>query len=155
MLRTVAAPATCPPEGHTRRCRIMATVGGHADLIEVMIDNMALQITLIDCAAPPRTIDRPGFEPEINPDAIRAERTLWSIVENASTAALRVWLPSPPGAVSRRRWEKTLQPNSKHPGFIFLDDSTTLNGELVSRGVCKLPSKIDRDTRREFKRLAG
>lgn len=148
MLRTIFVPQACPIEGHVRECRVQAVVGANADQIEIMIDQMALKISLIDVAAPkPQIVVTPGHGPVENPAAVDAVAAVYSIVA-AARGPIRVWLPPPPGPRSRLRWERTIRPNTMHPGVIFLDEKRTLNRELVRLGFCWLPERIDRDTLR-------
>lgn len=145
MLISAVIPESRPEEGYTRRCRVMASVGGHVNLIEVMVAGMTFKVSLLDVASPLLVIKCPGHENSVNPQAIRAEQVLWQIVEAA--AVTTVWLPPPPGPRSGRDWN--VKANATYPGAIYLDQSKTLNAELVRSGVCWLPRRLDRDTLRD------
>ncbi|WP_149496214.1 hypothetical protein [Roseiconus lacunae] len=148
MLRRVTVPAQRPPVGHVRHCKAMTNVGLNADLVEVMIDNRAMIIALLDVAAPPASIKMPGFEEQSNPAAITACHTVARLLGRVG-GKVTVWLPPPPGPVSRRGWEDTIKANSKHPGVIYLDENHTLNDRLVQLGVCTRPHRLDFETLRK------
>ena len=145
MLRSIVVPETVPDnaEGLWMRCRIQNNVGLHANLIEVMIDDRAFVISLLDCVSPEVSIKRPGFAETANPKAVEAIAQLRHLIDTAD-GPTSCWIPPGPGVFSRRRWLDSLKANSQHPGEVYLSDTQRLSVALRNCGVCRLPNRTDR-----------
>lgn len=123
-----------PPFGLSLPCRVMGIMA--ADCILLHLPRyFEIELILIDCVAPPA--DLPSENPlirRINPDWHRSIETARD--EIAGAVATVAYIPQP----SRDEgWVRHIAPGSRHAGYLYLDETHTLNERLIAAGVCRYP----------------
>lgn len=97
-----------------------------------------IELILIDCVAPSRSFasDTPGVYRTINLAATQAVDRARELIESATE--LHAWIPQPRADLG---WVKSIQPRSRHAGYLYLSSDRTLNDELITAGHCRRPAR--------------
>lgn len=135
----------CPTQlGLFTRARVTLLLSANEMRIQLPCDT-ELDLVLADCFTPPLlTKDSAGLVVQYAPGAA-AYRAATAALKSAPPW-LRVWLPVP---AYDREWFRSLTPNSKQLGWLWIGVNRTLNHHLIETGHAKkqqaLPMSPDYD----------
>lgn len=94
-----------------------------------------IELILIDCIAPPKTLpSKMEGVIKINPEYTAARDFVAEKLLSATEIA--AWIPQPARDTG---WVRNLGPQSKHAGCLYLDKHRTLNQELLDAKICRQP----------------
>lgn len=127
-----------PPYGLSMPCRVMGCFAADHLLVHLP-GSVEFELVLVDCCAPPLHVpsEDPGVAAKLNMDGMAARDAAYMLCEQHHRTT-SIWIPQP---ATDRGWSREIKPGSKQAGYLYLDDSTTLNERLVDVSACHRPRR--------------